>query len=158
MVEILPTEDESDKLIAITFARTQVAQVSQWNCCKQSLWCWTQFCEEIMQIKVNNSDKTPQHWARKTAVLHCMWYPWIPVAMGGLCENKNNVIDLHDFAVYDPCTVHVDWSLRKLFGRSIKSTCPLASTSKVYLDISNNKVLLGFLHVNHSCIHRNNAQ
>ena len=33
-----------------------------------------------------------------------------------------------------------DWSFKKLFGRAIKSACPLARTSKVYVDISRNKV------------------
>jgi len=32
-----------------------------------------------------------------------------------------------------------DWSFKKLFGRAIKSACPLATTSKVYVDISSNK-------------------
>lgn len=34
----------------------------------------------------------------------------------------------------------LDWSFKKLFGRSIKSACPLASTSRIYVDISSNKV------------------
>ena len=34
----------------------------------------------------------------------------------------------------------LDWSFKKLFGRSIKSACPLATTSKVYVDVSSNKV------------------
>ena len=34
----------------------------------------------------------------------------------------------------------LDWSFKKLFGRSIKLACPLATTSKVYVDISSNKV------------------
>lgn len=32
-----------------------------------------------------------------------------------------------------------DWSFKKLFGRSIKSACPLATTSRIYVDISSNK-------------------
>jgi len=32
-----------------------------------------------------------------------------------------------------------DWSFKKLFGRSIKSACPLATASNVYVDISSNK-------------------
>ncbi|KAJ7384981.1 hypothetical protein OS493_018670 [Desmophyllum pertusum] len=32
-----------------------------------------------------------------------------------------------------------DWSFKRLFGRPIKSACPLATTSKVYVDISSNK-------------------
>jgi len=32
-----------------------------------------------------------------------------------------------------------DWSFKKLFGRPIKSACPLATTSEVYVDISGNK-------------------
>ncbi|CAH3030337.1 unnamed protein product [Porites evermanni] len=35
-----------------------------------------------------------------------------------------------------------DWSFKKLFGRPIKSACPLAATSRVYVDISSNKVCL----------------
>ena len=37
-----------------------------------------------------------------------------------------------------------DWSFKKMFGRPIKSACPLAATSRVYVDISRNKVC-------HSC-------
>lgn len=44
--------------------------------------------------------------------------------------------------VFDPVLrggSKLDWSFKKLFGRAIKSACPLARTSKVYVDISRNK-------------------
>ncbi len=37
-------------------------------------------------------------------------------------------------------TVILDWSFKKLFGRNLATSCPLASTSKIYVDISSNKV------------------
>lgn len=33
-----------------------------------------------------------------------------------------------------------DWSLRDMFSDSIKSICPMSSSSKVMIDISSNKV------------------
>ena len=33
-----------------------------------------------------------------------------------------------------------DWSFKKLFGRQLGTSCPLATTSKVYVDITSNKV------------------
>ena len=40
----------------------------------------------------------------------------------------------------------VDWSLRKLFGHPLKSSCPLAATSHVFIDVTENDVGSLFLH------------
>ncbi|XP_046842958.1 GPI transamidase component PIG-T-like [Xenia sp. Carnegie-2017] len=42
--------------------------------------------------------------------------------------------------LFDPVllTGNYDWSLRKLFGHSLRSTCPLAKTSKIYVDVTGN--------------------
>ena len=37
-----------------------------------------------------------------------------------------------------------DWSFRDLFGRFPTNVCPMASFSKVYLDITNSKVRIMF--------------
>ncbi|EDV26025.1 uncharacterized protein TRIADDRAFT_23458 [Trichoplax adhaerens] len=38
-----------------------------------------------------------------------------------------------------------DWNLENLFSKAIPSVCPLATTSKIFVDISNNKTYGGFL-------------
>ena len=35
---------------------------------------------------------------------------------------------------------HQDWSFKTLFSRMLSSSCPLAENSKIYIDISSNKV------------------
>ena len=45
--------------------------------------------------------------------------------------------------IYDTLTVGSgsrDWSFRKLFGTGLSGSCPLASGSRIYVDISQNKV------------------
>lgn len=43
----------------------------------------------------------------------------------------------------------LDWSLRKLFGHSLRSTCPLAKTSKIYVDVTGNNVIIYILHISY---------
>jgi len=45
-----------------------------------------------------------------------------------------------------------DWSLKKVFGRMVSSTCSLATTSSVYVDVSSNEVCY-FAYVSHIFVH-----
>jgi len=44
-----------------------------------------------------------------------------------------------------------DWSMKKVFGRMVSSTCSLATTSSVYVDISSNEV--GYVVLTHIVYH-----
>lgn len=49
-------------------------------------------------------------------------------------ELKQTVALVYDYKMLN----NVDWSFRKLFGQGLPGACPLASSSKVYVDITSN--------------------
>ncbi|KAI5635742.1 gpi16 subunit, GPI transamidase component domain-containing protein [Phthorimaea operculella] len=49
-------------------------------------------------------------------------------------EIKQTVALVYDYKIINS----VDWSLRKLFGQGLPGACPLASTSRIYVDLTSN--------------------
>lgn len=47
-----------------------------------------------------------------------------------------------DPAIYNNNPTNTDWSIRKLFGIGISGTCPMASTSNIFVDVTNAKFTL----------------
>lgn len=76
--------------------------------------------------------------------IHNTRYHSLSIHLRPICRNKDCVsssleliqsVDL----VYDYLILGSrDWSLRKLFGQGIMNSCPLAESSTIYIDLSNN--------------------
>ncbi|XP_076236660.1 phosphatidylinositol glycan anchor biosynthesis class T [Calliopsis andreniformis] len=78
-----------------------------------------------------------------SAYIHNTNYHSIGVHFRVICSNvacTQTSLELRQTVslVYDTMTDKQGWSIRKFFGMGIKGTCPLATLSNVYLDISNN--------------------
>lgn len=52
-------------------------------------------------------------------------------------ELRQTVSLVYDLSIVEP--INQDWSIRKLFGVGVGSGCPLASSSRIYVDISSNE-------------------
>ncbi|XP_031563607.1 GPI transamidase component PIG-T-like [Actinia tenebrosa] len=71
---------------------------------------------------------------------HSMGIHLRPVCKDSSCQSYTLELKQTISIVFDPLlrSKHYDWSLRKLFGRVIKSQCPLSSSSRVFVDITSN--------------------
>ncbi|XP_012262616.2 GPI transamidase component PIG-T [Athalia rosae] len=63
-----------------------------------------------------------------------------PICGNAACNKPSIELQQTISLVYDTMTSDSqDWSIRKLFGLGLRSACPLASLSRIYVDVTNNE-------------------